>query len=668
MDKASKKDLLAIIAKQDEDLKRYRTRLQDVVAAHKRLIKENEALHLSLRVLGKSSSQEIEIDSSNDEIPVNLKPKVEEDEANQDNEDADQLKNQLTTLMNSIATLSEEKSKMEASFQADRKQMRTEKEDKDKLIKDLQKQLDQSARAHQNELENYKSKLIVERHQREKEHNDHGVMIRELQKLLAEERTARETIEAGAEGVRREWTQYRSAAERRERELSNTVEALRRKLRREKDSATPLLSTLQEEMASLKQQHSIALLREQERAREAEDRAAKLAAMHEERVANLEARLAELSQTVGSYDRLRQDDQGAIFKLQERLIQLELEHGAEKADTDLDVLMEKFQHLKNSIEVANETAEKPVDLKGILREWQEKMLVEGYTSTDHSLCHQEYMSLKAELERCKQQAASSSSVTTTTNSASDEFEHLKKQIASLKEKINFLNNELEQTHADHKLLMEEQNNELKKERARWKEKLSSVEQEHRRQLATLEQQLSKQRERALALVQEKDTEISSLKASFHTLLPTRAHKRSQSSDNDGSVELDTEGMSEGRHMLHYAHESARYQVDVAKLRKQSHRLETQLRDTQRAAAEERVTLTQRVTELQNQVDRLERCQSREGANLEYLKNVVLSYLVSNDSSCKAHMLNAIAAVLKFSEQEQQRVRQTSWYTRSGSLA
>lgn len=41
----------------------------------------------------------------------------------------DQLKTQLTTLMNSIATLSEEKSKMEAGFQADKKQMRGEKEE-----------------------------------------------------------------------------------------------------------------------------------------------------------------------------------------------------------------------------------------------------------------------------------------------------------------------------------------------------------------------------------------------------------------------------------------------------------------------------------------------------------------------------------------------------------
>lgn len=87
------------------------------------------------------------------------------------------------------------------------------------------------------------------------------MLARELQKVVAEERSARETIDTGAESVRREWNQYQTMAERRERELSNTVESLRRKLKREKESATPLLSTLQDEMASMKQQHSIALLK-----------------------------------------------------------------------------------------------------------------------------------------------------------------------------------------------------------------------------------------------------------------------------------------------------------------------------------------------------------------------------------------------------------------------
>ena len=57
---------------------------------------------------------------------------------------------------------------------------------------------------------------------------------------------------------------------------------------------------------------------EQNRAAETEERARKLAAVHEERVANLESRLAELSASVGSYDRLRQQDQLSIQRLKVR--------------------------------------------------------------------------------------------------------------------------------------------------------------------------------------------------------------------------------------------------------------------------------------------------------------------------------------------------------------
>lgn len=49
--------------------------------------------------------------------------------------------------------------------------------------------------------------------------------------------------------------------------------------------------------------------------------------------------------------------------------------------------------------------------------------------------------------------------------------------------------------------------------------------------------------------------------------------------------------------------------------------------------------------------RLESCKSREGANLEYLKNVTLSYFLTADDKIRKHMVNAIAAVLKFSDNE-----------------
>lgn len=50
---------------------------------------------------------------------------------------------------------------------------------------------------------------------------------------------------------------------------------------------------------------------------------------------------------------------------------------------------------------------------------------------------------------------------------------------------------------------------------------------------------------------------------------------------------------------------------------------------------------------------LERTKSREGESLEYLKNVVISYLRATDqqASQKVYLLTAIAAVLKFDQNE-----------------
>lgn len=53
--------------------------------------------------------------------------------------------------------------------------------------------------------------------------------------------------------------------------------------------------------------------------------------------------------------------------------------------------------------------------------------------------------------------------------------------------------------------------------------------------------------------------------------------------------------------------------------------------------------------------RLEACKSREGANLEYLKNVLINYLTTNDSSSKRHILNAISTVLQFTPDELEKV-------------
>lgn len=55
---------------------------------------------------------------------------------------------------------------------------------------------------------------------------------------------------------------------------------------------------------------------------------------------------------------------------------------------------------------------------------------------------------------------------------------------------------------------------------------------------------------------------------------------------------------------------------------------------------------------------MKRCQTREGANLEYLKNVVISYITSKDADDRRHMLNAISAVLQFTTAESETINQT----------
>lgn len=76
----------------------------------------------------------------------------------------------------------------------------------------------------------------------------------------------------------------------------------------------------------MKHAHQRDLERAERKAVMNEERSASLRGQQETRVANLESRLQELSETVGSYDRLRQQDQNAMQKLRERITQLDLEN------------------------------------------------------------------------------------------------------------------------------------------------------------------------------------------------------------------------------------------------------------------------------------------------------------------------------------------------------
>jgi len=104
-------------------------------------------------------------------------------------------------------------------------------------------------------------------------------------------------------------------------------------------------------------------------------------------------------------------------------------------------------------------------------------------------------------------------------------------------------------------------------------------------------------------------------------------------------------------LLYFAQEQARKDVDIGSLRKQKRELEISLRDLQQSSSVKQEQLYEDIDKLNEEIRKRDRSISREGANLEYLKNVTYKFLICHDPVGKQQMLNAITTILQFSPQE-----------------
>lgn len=560
---------------------------------------------------------------------------------------------------------------MEASFQADKKNLRSEMFNKDKTIKELTEKVKVISGQTALEVEKYKSKIIVERHEREKSHNDQMVMVRELQKLLSDERHLKENLEMQLNDLKTQFSKT-NYSDRTIKELAQELDQTKKKLKNlesnkgnlEHENATTIFYQLQNELSNLKQQHTIAIKNEQQRASLAEERSKNLAELHEERVANLESRLAELSQTVGTYDRLRNQDQENIAKLKEQIAQMNLNHSiapttqfnleediAAVNEKSISSLIEEILYLKNILLLKNAKLTNPLDISEVFS------CKNNHTEESKlTISLDEYNSLKHDYDMKIEE------LFTITETMKLNNNHIK----NLQEKIKVLNKNIEEQELELKNKSLEYITELKLEKNKSRDMINSMESDFRSKTAQLEQQLHKQRDRSLILLEEKENEIKTLKTSFELFIPTSSNEviATSSSDEESTRRekshlnkvLNPSGTNSGTssdtyHMLHYVHELARKDVEISNLRKAKHTAESSLRQALQDSVKVKQEMFNRINLLEENVDRLERCKSREGENLEYLKNVVLSYLVSNDTDGKRLMLNAIGAVLKFNPSE-----------------
>lgn len=613
MESLSKQELISTITKQADQIKRYESRLRDVVTAYKGLVKEKEALEISLKALNKTENT---IDGSEDDS--------------------------VTTLTLSLSTLTVEKARMEEAFQADKKVTRDKYENMLAALREENKMLSQQ---HLLEVNSLKAKIAYEIQEREKERADHVAMMKELHLKLNSERKTKEKLEDRVVNST-EAQASQAELEKRVRDLSSSLEAAQRRLQRAEARTveTPAqLVRLQQKLALIEQSHSVAIREEQIKAKRAEESARKICARQEERVALLEGKLAELSETIGQYDLRRRRDQQLIQQLRDSIngrllekiapatieestpVQLSETDNEKLADSEyLQTLIDKIHILKKELISENDKQGSPIDVAAVFQ-------IEGFGDV-HLKCREDYEKLRLELE---EERARSSREGVEPRPSSPALRH---DLALL----------ADQLHTCKLMLDEEKQDKIDALRI-CEEKLKNEEEYHREvttdlknRIHVLEKQVATQRERYAALLDETDSYI-------------RGRNERKVSNEEHNVFAD---VSAPPHMLHYAHELARKDQDISQLRKDKHLLEGQYRDCQRDATIEKERFKEVVRALKEEIDRLRRTQSREGANLEYLKNVVLAYLMSTDYAGKRHMLNAIAAVLHFTNAERHSVLST----------
>lgn len=571
--------------------------------------------------------------------------------------------------MNSLTTLSAEKSRLEAQFQNDKKQLRQELTIKDKMIKDMQDKLKQVATKYQTEVESCKSKVIVEKHDRDQKLQDYMYKLKELQKHLSDERHLKESLELQLNNLKAQFGQS-NVPDKAFRELQFELDEARRLLKQyenihqsPREDTKAILKQLQEEMQLLKQQHSVAIRNEQRRALVAEETNRKLAALHEERVATLEARLSELSATVGTYDRQRQQDQNNIAKLKEKIARLNtnsIEEVDENKTETVSEILEKILQLRKKLVIENAKTNNPVDINSIF------VSTNRQQSSTKLVDLADFNNIKSESNRLREERDGARAI----------VEEQKVHIRTLQEKVKVLNRNIEEHETELKTRQNEFNQYLISEKNKWRSAMNQLEFEHKSKLSQLENELQKQRERSLQLLDEKENEIKTLKTSFEIFIPGNSQSVYSVQEGNKEAESDNEVTNhknqssqlsnilnsnkpsasggtgpESFHMLHYAHELARKDVEISSLRKSKHSAESSLRQALLEKVTVQEELHDKISNLEDEVDRLKRYQSREGANLEYLKNVILSYLVSTDPDSRKHMLNAIGAVLKFTPSE-----------------
>ncbi|TSK13568.1 GRIP and coiled-coil domain-containing protein 1 [Bagarius yarrelli] len=753
----SKKELLECVESQKKQLVQYQSRFKDLVQAYKSLVKEKEALEASLKVLSLSTQCPVSSEPAEDHGSLHSEDsldaaesgvesvvtssstqsdRADEDQVGPREENAvflqsekselentdsfsspaavekpvnltnlerqiNQLKSQLSTLTTSLTTVTQEKSRMEASFQADKRKMKHELEEAQDKAEEERKQHQLDLQAVQEQLAECRARIIMQQHQHDQQQLDHGHMLRELQKLLQEERSIRQDAELRLEDTRKAFAETMQSKdqgldyEEQLKQVSQECEMLRMSLQlleAERSKPEQRVVELQQEINDVKAHFNQQLQQEIHKVAQAEARLQEQAKLEERRVASLEERVSELSALLGACEKARQKDQQNAHRQREQILQLDAENKAlaiaasttrttscdlDEMNLDVNTLKDKLEKVKKQLQlVAEKSPEQSLEIKRIIEGTEgqdgEKASVQYY--------QQELRQLRDEFERYKVRAQVVLKNKNGKDSAqTKELEEARAQLAELKEKYINLRIQSDEANVMHKQENKEHQQALAALQQAHKQDLEKLEAQHRENFIHLEEELHKQRERTMALLEDKELELEKLRAesiqgqTVRYDAAERELKEGVEFESDSAPHEECEMIAHTlklasppkNNLLLYTEQLARNEVEISALRRQKHQLEEGLHQLQEKLFSSEERHKEEMEGMRAQLDKRIRDQSRDGANMEYLKNVIYRFLTLQDWKGRQQTLTAILTILHFSPQERQAVMKQqgqSWWT------
>lgn len=673
-------ELQQTVNKQKDQLQKYESKIRDLVQAYKSLQNEKTALERSMKALTttatkpNSKKEEGGQDEKEDGDQPTTSQSAEEPAAAAEggkvdvqqvdtNEDAeDHLRSQLITLTKSLSTVSEEKNKLAAAYQNEKKKTKQDHESQRNLWKTEKSSLQNKLHYVEEQLAQTKEKCREEQLQYEQEQNSNSIMIREIQKMLNDERSKTVSLQSQIKEFKgrkkkMEKQLHTFDDDRKEMDsLRKRVDDLQRKLEEKEKQAnipSPQIAILKKEIARLKEANRNELDRERTLVVDVRRRNEERLRLEEERIGDLEGKIVMLSDKLGICEQLRHQDQLTIQKLHDQKSQLESENSfliTQQQSTTSGATHHDNKMTSSSDEQTNhQSANGEDDYK------------EAY------LCvQQQVIELKEEVEKQKTRNLLNS----IRGGRDSEKEEMKMKINdshmminNLREKYNDLQIKLNISGEKHRAHMEEQAQQFDK-------KLTQVKEENKERMHEMEREVKSQRDRTVAILIDKDKEIKILQ---NRLRINTGNEMETSSTNQefsgfsrlrssGSVDLNTEDTlnnmlqktSEVK-LLHNAEQIARRDITINTIRREKKQLEIQLRKKQETFLTKEEEHKTEMEEIKRKLEEQERSKSREGANVEYLKNVMYRFLTSKDSQARHRMTVAIATILQFSPSEKSKI-------------